>query len=679
MKYTTPGNGRAFQNKYLAALIGLFICFGANAQVDTLKPLQPVNANGNQVKNLKVDSSFSLPTDTFALKRNWRSLGFKGMNPYYWSGTKWNALASQRYVDSSVLAGGGGVTDTIKVKAIITRSILPDTAAESDYEIIVFPDLQNMVPGGQPTRNAAGRSMFQWVKDSADDYNVKAIIGVGDITEEGNNTPEWDTVAVWYNMLDAINMPYMTPPGNHDYNNRFTMFSTGRDLTKYNQYFGATRYSGKPFFVDVYKGKYENSLYAFTAGTRKYAVFTMEFFPTDSAMTWVGNKCDSIYAADPTVQVILTMHAYIRAQGERSTDDSPSSVNAYSAGPGGVGADNSGDEIWNKLGKVKPNIRFIFSGHFIQNGIHAAKGFTQRIVSTGDHGNTVDQIMINYQDASDYGNGYMMRLRFSPTTGLVTTSFWSAYEAQYDPLYPAYTFNDPTIKIPSTVGIAKSLLVSDQLRADGDVKFPSLVRGRIPYVTYDGKLVTTDLLRMPIDDSLGALMINNPTYDATSKLIVGGGANISGRLKLQTLTGMRLPIVSAGGYLTDFAWLKLSTDSARILLGTVTDDAASRFQFDGGMNGYGKVFLHDSLHVRSTTLAGNNPFWFQSGHTGNTLEPGNGVNTMMRLEASGAVGVTNWWEILWMRPPGGMVDGSYMSTEMGLNTNAYNHVYWRWA
>jgi hypothetical protein len=507
--------------------------------------------------------------------------------------------------------------DSAKAKGFYTQNLFADTVTESEYEIIVFPDLQNMVAVGSPaSRFDAGRSMFQWVKDSADDYNVKAIIGVGDMSEEGNNDAEWDTLNAWYGRLDAINMPYMTPPGNHDYNNRFTMFATGRDLTKYNTHFGTGRYSSKPFFVDAFHGRTENSLYKFDAGSRKYAVLVLEFFPTDSALAWASAKCDSLLAADPLRQVIVTTHAYMRAQGERSRDDSPSSVNAYPAGSGGVGADNSGEELFNKFIRKKKNIRFVFSGHFIINGIHIATGLTKRIVSVGDNGNIIDEIYVNYQDASDYGNGYMVRMRVNPNTGRIDVKFWSAYEATFDPLYPQYTISDPTLKVQTSVGITGDLTVNSQLRVSGTPKFEKLTRGRIPFVTYDGELRDTSDLRYSID-------------------------------------------------------------TARLLIGNPVDNNLSKIQFTGGMKGTGKIFFSDSLQVLADAVVGNNPIWFKTKHPGNAVNPGISVNSLFRLETVDLNVSPMWYNLFRLRMHASVALGSYLSQEIGYSTAAYNNSYQR--
>ena len=557
------------------------------------------------------------------------------------------------------------------------------SASDPEYEIVIFPDLQNMsFVGAPPARNRAGREMFKWVQDSAAYYNVKAVIGVGDMTSDANTAAEWDTLNAWYGRLDAINMPYMTPPGNHDYNNRFTMFATGRDLTSYNTHFGAARYSSKPYFVSVFRpGKFENSLYYFTAGTRKYAVFSMEFFPTDSAMNWVGAKCDSIYAADPTVQVILTTHAYIRTDGyeyERSEDGDPSSVNAYPPGPGGVGYDHSGEEVWEKLGKKKPNIRFIFGGHFVKPGGGLFKGYVTRISSAGENANIVDQFLVNYQNASDFGNGYMMRLRFKPGSGTVTASLWSPYDTdcggcgRFDPMYPAYAFDDPTIQIQSSTGVSKSLAVQQDLRVEGNVNFWKLNRGFVPYTSFDGRIMTNPNLRWTSGDSL-QLLVGNPTWESNYRVQVSGGLKAD-RFKLTALTGMRIPFTSADGTLKDASLLRLSGDSSRLLIGDPTDDGYNRININGGLRVYGNIQSDDSLHVFADAITTGNPFWFRSGHIGNPAT-GPGTSTLLRVEFAGSPTEARWYNAARFRPPTTVFNGSFTSIEIGANTNVYSSTY----
>lgn len=67
----------------------LLIPFIVNAQVDTTRPLNPVNTIGNEWKNGQFDSSLRLPLDTFKFKHTWRGIAFKNDFPYFYDGIKW--------------------------------------------------------------------------------------------------------------------------------------------------------------------------------------------------------------------------------------------------------------------------------------------------------------------------------------------------------------------------------------------------------------------------------------------------------------------------------------------------------------------------------------------------------------------------------------------------------------
>ena len=47
--------------------------------------------------------------------------------------------------------------------------------------------------------------------------------------------------------------------------------------------------------------------------------------------------------------------------------------------------------MWDKLVSKYPNILFVFSGHVLNGGVGT-------LVSTGDHGNKVYQMLANFQD-----------------------------------------------------------------------------------------------------------------------------------------------------------------------------------------------------------------------------------------------------------------------------------------
>ena len=79
--------------------------------------------------------------------------------------------------------------------------------------------------------------------------------------------------------------------------------------------------------------------------------------------------------------------------------------------------------MWEFFVRLHANIAFVFSGH-IDNQDGAG-----RLVSTGDHGNTVYQVMANYQNQGNTGN--LRIVTFLPADARVTTTTYSPWTDEW--------------------------------------------------------------------------------------------------------------------------------------------------------------------------------------------------------------------------------------------------------
>lgn len=395
----------------------------------------------------------------------------------------------------SVTDIGNTTTDTIIAEAIRTKRFLPYIYAEPDFEIDVFPDIQNMTYYAP----ADSRKMFNWVKDNQVSQNIQAVLMLGDLTNF-NTTAEWDTVHAQMSILDGIgsSFPYVATVGNHDYGNGFN--PAPRDATNYKVHFGPSRYSGKPWFKGYYGAASENFYVSFDVGTRKFFVIALEFLPRDAILTWAGNLCDSLYTADPNRDVIITTHAYQSWTGQLAND-----TTVYSGSTYGMSADNDGQEMWDKFVKKKPNIKFVFNGHFIvfnYNYITYTQdpspgiGLTGKIQATGDNGNLVNQIFVNYQDDTAGGQGYFMRMKFHPSTNKIDVSYFSAVKNANDnraSLQP-YVIDDQSIAIKNSITTTGVLSAGGEIRTPGFLKSEQIKNNQVVYGREDHSLRTTDSL-----------------------------------------------------------------------------------------------------------------------------------------------------------------------------------------
>jgi hypothetical protein len=377
----------------------------------------------------------------------------------------------------------GQITDdTIHARGLASPLLMSDTVGGgTDYEIIVFPDIQNMIR----FKPQYSRSMFQWLADSADYYNVKALLQVGDITD-WNTQAEWDTVAVQLGLFTTAqpDIPYLFVPGNHDYGNGFT--PSGRDATRYNTFFDAAHFSGKTFYMGNYGGTNENYWIKWDVGNRKYAAIGLEFLPRDAVVDWANDLADSLATADPYRELMVVTHAHISQQGEMATDTSVYSSDYY-----GMTADNSGQELWDNFIKLHPNIRFVFSGHFLIPDTWARRGLQDRITASGINGNLIHQIFVNYQDDNNWGDGYFMRLKFNTATNDVGVRFWSASYLNDDTTNVGYTIESPTIDVKSAMAVRGDLGVNGVVRAETELKSGVLEKTGVIYTGADHALETS--------------------------------------------------------------------------------------------------------------------------------------------------------------------------------------------
>jgi hypothetical protein len=173
-------------------------------------------------------------------------------------------------------------------------------------------------------------------------------------------------------------------------------------------------------------GSTTNSYHTFEANGRKWLVIGLEWAPRDEVVEW-GNK---IAAAHPDHAIMLVTHAYMyyddtrydwAAKGNKQTWN----PHDYSVAKVSGETVNDGEELWKKLVSKHPNFRFVFNGHVLGDG-------TGRLVSKDQHGNTVHQILANYQFKEEGGQGDMRLLEFLADGKTVKVRTYSPVLDRYD-------------------------------------------------------------------------------------------------------------------------------------------------------------------------------------------------------------------------------------------------------
>lgn len=287
-----------------------------------------------------------------------------------------------------------------------TNWIEPDFA-KGDYTIAVLPDTQNMVE----FHPDSFKKYTTWLKDHADDKNIKLAIQVGDLVNNPRSITQWKTVSEGMSYMDGI-IPYVFLPGNHDeILNREEMT---RDLTNYNTYFPYSKYSKASTFGGAYvEGKMDNTYHYFDMNGVEYMVIALEFAPNDDVLAW-ANK---IVAENPNKKVIVATHSYMYHNGEQISTKHIHYPSSYIADA------NNGDDMWNEFVSKHENIVLVLSGHI---------GYPDLVVreDIGVHGNPVKQILTDAQ-YMQYDLGMIMLMTFKDGSNTVDVNWYSVTKEKF--------------------------------------------------------------------------------------------------------------------------------------------------------------------------------------------------------------------------------------------------------
>ena len=79
------------------------------------------------------------------------------------------------------------------------------------FTIVLLPDTQYYSDKYPDTFLA----QTAWIKDHAKERNIKFVIHLGDIVDDGTNERQWKVADEAYRALDGA-VPYSCRPGNHD-------------------------------------------------------------------------------------------------------------------------------------------------------------------------------------------------------------------------------------------------------------------------------------------------------------------------------------------------------------------------------------------------------------------------------------------------------------------------------
>jgi hypothetical protein len=282
----------------------------------------------------------------------------------------------------------------------------------NEFSIVIIPDTQTMTKH----HSHLFKPMTQWIVDHAVEMNLKIVLHLGDVVDDGAN--DEDQYRIADEALQTIykaGLPILIAPGNHDYDN---LLAKDRSLIMFNKYFGVHRYEGESWFGGTFEsGKAENCFAALDTEVGKFLFVALEFGPRDEVLRWA----DEILTKHSDHQAFIITHCYMYMYGERTRPGNTYNPKGYK---GALGA-NDGEDLWQKSFKRHPNLIAVFSGHQITENISYR-------TDVGEKGNCVFQSFQNWQCAEKGGEGRIRILKYRASEKAIRLQVVNPNTGQYE-------------------------------------------------------------------------------------------------------------------------------------------------------------------------------------------------------------------------------------------------------
>ena len=267
-------------------------------------------------------------------------------------------------------------------------------ADDEDWSLVVLPDTQHYAEIAENLQFARDQTAF--VADEADDRNIRFVSHVGDIVNNGASETQWERMDDVMSRLDGV-VPYATTVGNHDY--RYTS-NRGSGTENYSDYFGRQRFAGRSWYGGT--GPNDRAHYQrFSGGGYDFLHLDLEWGvpgdvdDSDTVMGWA----DDVLSRNEDTPTIITTHAYIWDEPGRE-GHSPEDDGA-----------NSGRDIYQQLVRHHPQVFMVLNGHY-----HESDGEYHQ-VSQNTAGSDVYEVLQDYQEYRNGGDGWLRLVQFQPGGG----------------------------------------------------------------------------------------------------------------------------------------------------------------------------------------------------------------------------------------------------------------------
>ena len=251
-------------------------------------------------------------------------------------------------------------------------------ALSQPFTIAAIPDTQVYAEENNP----GFQKQVEWILANATDQNIVFVTHLGDVVDNGTDGTQWANAMTALNPLLAQNaLPFSIVRGNHD-EPGFFLRNISPAITQ-----------AKPWFVDADPTGLSQAQ-VFRVGGACFLHIGFEKDPTAEELAWAN-----ALLARPELRglpVIVSTHDYIDGSGQSPT----------------------GKVIWNDFVKNNPMVFMVLNGH-----THTEYA----LVNHNAANRPVYQMLSDYQDRANAGNGLMRLVTIDPTQSKIFVKTFSPY------------------------------------------------------------------------------------------------------------------------------------------------------------------------------------------------------------------------------------------------------------
>ena len=365
------------------------------------------------------------------------------------------------------LGSGGRVNLTATVSdpeaqdlAVTFYGRLKSPPPGEDFTLVTIPDTQFYSENSGGNRIQLFENQTNWIVNNRQTLKTAFVAHMGDMTQSYNNSEAEfiradGAMSIIENPLTTLlthGIPWGGAPGNHD-------IGSGGNTSLWNQYFGISRWAGRPSFGGGYTNNTTDQNYHFfSGGGMDFIVIHLAYNSSTSGNQAVMDWADALLKAHPDRRGIVVSHWLIGT----SFPPAQSSWGGH------------GQAVYDNL-KDNPNLFLMLCGHIHGEG---------RRADTFE-GRTVNTVLQDYQSRANGGDSWLRYFTFKPSenkiyaytiqtnSGTMETDADSQFTLDYDMASTAEWTALGTVNVPA--GETGAILPWAGLEADMEYEWYAAV------------------------------------------------------------------------------------------------------------------------------------------------------------------------------------------------------------